>query len=88
MKCPPHCRGPRQEAHCHEEAKEIRQYYNYKGFFFLVLLALVDAKDRFLWIDCGSSGSCSDEQILNRSNLREKIEVGRLGLPAPEPLGD
>ena len=25
MECNPCCRGPRQEAYCHEEAKEIRQ---------------------------------------------------------------
>ena len=72
MECPPHCRG----------------HYNYKGFFFLVLLALVDAEYRFLWINCGSSGSCSDAQIFNRSLLREKIKDGSLGLPAPEPLGE
>ena len=42
--------------------------YNYKGFFSLVLLVLVDAEYRFLWIDCGSSDSCSDAQISNRSD--------------------
>ena len=53
-----------------------------------MLLTLVNAEYRFMWIDCGLSGSCSDEQIFNRSDLREKIEDGSLGLPAPEPLGE
>ena len=63
-------------------------YYNYKGFFPLVLLALVDAEYRFLWIDCGSSGSCSDAQIINRSDLREKNQDGSSDLPPPEPMGE
>ena len=37
--------------------KSGRDYYNYKGFFSLVFLALVDAEYRFLWIDSGSGGS-------------------------------
>ena len=63
-------------------------YYNYKGLFSLVLLALVDAEYRFLWIDCWSSDSCSDAQIFNRSLLREKMKDSSLGLPPPEPLGE
>ena len=63
-------------------------YYNYKGFFSLVLMALVDAEYKFLWIDFGSSGSCSDAKIFNSSDLREKIEDGGLGLPAPESPGE
>ena len=39
-------------------------------------------------IDCGSSGSCSDAEIFNRSELRKKIEDGTLGLPTPETLGE
>ena len=62
--------------------------YNYKGFFSLVLLALVDTEYRFLWIDCRSNGSCSDAQIFNRNLLREKIEDSSLGLPPHEPLGE
>ena len=68
--------------------KSGSDYNKCKGFFSLVLLALVDAKYRFLLIDCGSSGSSSDAQIFNRDNLREKIEDGSLRLPAPEPLGN
>ena len=60
-------------------------YNNYKGFFSLIPLALVDTECRFLWIDCGSRGSCSYAQIFNRGDLREKIEQQ---IPAPEPLGE
>ena len=67
--------------------KSGSDYYNYKGFFSLELLALVNGEYRFLWIDCGSSGSSPNVQIFNRSYLREKIEDDSLGLQAPEPLG-
>ena len=68
--------------------KSSSDCYNYKGFFSLVLLALVDTDYRFLWVNVGSSGSSSDAQIFNRSNFRENIEDGSLELPAPEPLGE
>ena len=68
--------------------KSGSEYYNYKGFFSLVLLGLVDIEYRFLWIDCVSNSSCSDASIFNRSNLREKIEDGSLGFLAPESLGE
>ena len=67
--------------------KSVSDYYNYKGSFSMVLLALVDAEYRFLGVDCGSSGSSSDAQIFNWSDLREKIEDGTLKIPPPEPLG-
>ena len=58
-------------------------YDNYNGFFSIVLLALMDTEYRFLWIDCGSSGTGSDAQIFNRGDLRAKIEDGSLGLSTP-----
>ena len=36
----------------------------------------------------GSCGLSSDTQIFNRSNLREKIEDGTLGLAPIQPLGE
>ena len=45
----------------------------------------MDAEYRFLWIDCGSSVSCTDPQIFNRRDLREKLVDGNFGLPAPVP---
>ena len=62
------------------------EYFNYKGYFSQVLLALVDADYKFLWVNVGASGSSSDAQIFNRSKLK-RIENGTLGLPPPEPLG-
>ena len=67
--------------------KSVNEYFNYKGYFSQVLLALVDADYKFLWVNVGASGSLSDAQIFNRSKLRRKIENGTLGLPPPEPLG-
>ena len=61
-------------------------YYNYKGFYFVVLVALVDADYKFIWADIGGMGSASDAQIYNASELKECVEDGSLGFPDPEPL--
>ena len=53
------------------------------GFLYSVLLALVNAEYKFLWVKVGAS----DAQIFNRSKLKRRIEDGNLGLPPPEPLG-
>ena len=65
--------------------KSGSEYFNYKGYFSLVLLALVDAEYKFLWVNAGSSGSSSE--VFNRSKLRTRIVKGTLGLPLPEPMG-
>ena len=62
------------------------EYFNYKGYFSLILLALVNAEYKFLWVNVGVSGSLSDAQIFNCSKLRRKIENSTLGLPPPESL--
>lgn len=61
-------------------------YYNYKGFFSLVLLAVVDADYKFMWASVGAEGSASDCGIFNRSSLGEALEDQTLGLPEPAPL--
>ena len=58
-------------------------YYNYKGFYSVVLVALVDADYKFIWADIGGMGSASDAQIYNASELKECVEDGSLGFPDP-----
>ena len=67
--------------------KSGSEYFNYKGYFSLVLLALVIAKYKFLWVNVGVSGSSSDALIFNRSKMKRKIENGTLVLPPPESMG-
>ena len=55
-------------------------YHNYKGFFSIVMLALVDGQYKFNWADAGTVGSCSDASQLKR------IEDGRIGFPDPAPI--
>ncbi|KAI8480141.1 hypothetical protein Bbelb_421250 [Branchiostoma belcheri] len=46
--------------------------YNYKGSFSVVILAVVDASYKFLWVDFGTPGSDSDCGMCNRSHLPTK----------------
>lgn len=61
-------------------------YYNYKGFFSIPLLALVDADYKFVWIELGGKGHMSDAQIFGDSELFSGLEEEALGLPPPCPL--
>ena len=53
--------------------KSENEFYNYNGFFSMVLLALVDTEYRFQWVDIGSSGSLSDAQMFNHYKLKKMI---------------
>ena len=49
--------------------KSGSEYFNYKGYFSLVLLALVDADYKFLWVNAAASGSSSDAQMKRRIEM-------------------
>ena len=77
----------RWQTHCLQgTSKERSQYYNYKGFYSIVLMALVDAEYKFIWADFGATGAASDAHIYNASELKEMVEAGTLRFPAPNPL--
>ena len=62
-------------------------YFNYKGFFSIILFAMVSSDYKFLWVDVSGMGSSSDAHIYNTSELREGLEHNNIqGWPAPSPL--
>lgn len=61
-------------------------YHNYKGFFSLILLAVVDADYRFLWVDVGANGSTSDCAVFNQTPMKAALEADELGFPRPTAL--
>ncbi|XP_068114890.1 uncharacterized protein [Hyperolius riggenbachi] len=62
------------------------RYINYKKYFSLVLMAVVDAQYRFLAVDLGSYGSTAGSNIFRLSNMGKKLYAGQLNLPGPCPI--
>jgi hypothetical protein len=50
------------------------EFYNYKGFHSIILMALVDGDYTFSWVDVGSNGSAGEAQVFNRSELKECLD--------------
>ncbi|XP_055384915.1 putative nuclease HARBI1 isoform X2 [Condylostylus longicornis] len=61
-------------------------FFNYKGRFSIVLLAMVDAKGNFLYVDVGCNGRISDGGILKNSSLFRALHDKTLNLPKEKPL--
>ena len=63
-------------------------YYNYKGLFSVIMLTIIDADYKFLWVDVGANGTTSDCSVFNHSRLKTALENGDMGFPEPDPLPD
>lgn len=57
------------------------QFYNYKGFPSIVLLALSDADSCFILVDCGQYGRVSDAGVYAASRLSVLLEEQQLNIP-------
>jgi len=60
-------------------------YFNYKGHFSLVLLAMVDANCKFVIVDVGSYGKEGDAGIFKKSKMGELVNNGTI-FPPPKSL--
>jgi len=61
-------------------------FYNYKEYFSIVLLAIVDANIKFIAIDVGSYGREGDAGIYLKSEMGKRINNGLFNIPEPAAL--
>jgi len=64
------------------------QFFNYKGFFSIVLMAVVDAGNQFLYVDVSAPGRMSDGGVFAHCSLITALENKLLNIPQPEPLSN
>ncbi|KAG0423657.1 hypothetical protein HPB47_000581 [Ixodes persulcatus] len=51
-------------------------YHNYKGWYSIILLALVDHRYRFRYVNVGAPGRCHDAHVFRRSELAKHFNDG------------
>lgn len=61
-------------------------YFNYKGSYSIVLMALADADYKFSYINIGAPGRDSDGGVYNNCSLATAIENNSLNIPTTRPL--
>ena len=79
----PHCIAAIDGKHVHIKAPPHRgsEFFNYKKYHSVVLLALVDANKRFLTVDVGQYGRVSDGNVFANSNIVMRLAKQNSGLP-------
>ena len=84
----PHCLGALDGKHINirPPPSSGSYYYNYKQRFSIVLLALVDANYKFLYVDIRCNGRISDGGVFRESSLFSAFQNNKLDLPPPEVL--
>ena len=62
------------------------EYFNYKGFFSIVLMAMCDAKYCFTLVDVGNYGKDNDAQIFNNSAMGRAFLNNEMHIPLPNSI--
>lgn len=55
-------------------AEASKEYHNFKNFYSIVLMAMVDSRYRFIWGSCGCPRNSHDSIIFQSTNLWENIK--------------
>jgi len=84
----PHCVGALDGKHVNfRPPREAGSFFrNYKGMDSIVLMALVDAKYRFIYVDIGRNGRMNDGSVFKESSFARALNSGLLNIPPPMPL--
>jgi len=84
----PHCIGALDGKHILLQApfNTGTEFFNYKGHFSIVLMALVDANYSFTYVNVGCQGRISDGGVLKNTDLWKGLINKSLNLPQPISL--
>jgi len=62
-------------------SKSGSEFYNYKKDYSVILLAIVDANYKFIYIDVGTNGRVNDALVFSKSTFNEVLQTNTLNLP-------
>ncbi len=65
------CRIPKKCPPGGQESQ--KEHHSFKGFYSIVLMAIIDANFRFIWASCGFTGNNHDSTIFQATNLYQNI---------------
>lgn len=84
----PHCLGSIDGKHVVLQApfNSGSDYYNYKGTFSIVLLAVVESDYKFIFANVGCRGRISDGGVFKNTSFYKKLVNNELNLPSDMPL--
>ncbi|XP_025407904.1 uncharacterized protein LOC112681804 [Sipha flava] len=61
----------------------VSLFYNYKDFFSIILLAMVDSNYKLIAVEVGSFGKEEDSGITLKSNMGQQVLNGSFAFPEP-----
>lgn len=84
----PHCLAALDGKHIVLQApiNSGSEFYNYKNFFSIVLMGIVDPQYKFLYINVGCQGRISDGGVFKGCELYRRMESRTLNIPESVPL--
>ena len=84
----PNCVGAVDGKHVsiRRPSNSVSKYINYKGFYSIILMAVVDADYKFLNINVGSQGRLGDGNVFKESSFYRKMVTSTLNLPCDKSL--
>ena len=84
----PNCIGALDGKHIaiNQPWHSVANYRNYKGFFSVILMALVDADYRFIHVTVGAQGRLGDASVFKDGELCHKLSTNKMKFPVDKRL--
>ncbi|XP_018415961.1 PREDICTED: uncharacterized protein LOC108790241 [Nanorana parkeri] len=84
----PNCGGAIDGKHVRitPPANSGSMFFNYKGYFSIILLAVVNASYESIYVDVGRNGRHSDGGVMEHTEFNQRLRNGTLNLPSKGTL--